>query len=63
MPSGAVQLSAVERKIQQKTNGVSVKRAKSFGSTSAPTSPSSLRRHKQPTLEPRYVLDTCQGSK
>ena len=43
--------SAVERKLQSK-NG-SVKRTKSFGSTSAPSSPSALRRNKQPALEPR----------
>ncbi|XP_066917249.1 ras association domain-containing protein 2-like [Clytia hemisphaerica] len=44
--------SAVERKLQSK-NGASIKRAKSFNSTSAPTSPSLLRRNKQPALEPR----------
>ncbi|XP_057309830.1 ras association domain-containing protein 4-like isoform X2 [Hydractinia symbiolongicarpus] len=59
MPAGSVQLSAVERKIQSKTGtGAGVKRAKSFGSTSAPTSPSVLRRNKQPTVEPRYTKST-----
>ena len=54
MPISGVQLSAIERKLQNhKNGGVSVKRTKSFNSTSAPTSPSALRRNKQPSLEPR----------
>ena len=52
MPTTAAQqLSAIERKLQNR-NGVTVKRAKSF-SSSAPTSPSTFRRKKAPALEPR----------
>lgn len=56
--SSTTQLSNIEKKIQSKTNGISIKRAKSFNSTSAPSSPSALRRNKQPTLEPRYNKST-----
>jgi len=52
MPTSNKPTSAIEKKLLNK-NGVSVKRAKSFSSTSAPNSPSALRRNKQPTLEPR----------
>jgi len=59
MPISSTTLSAVERKIQNKNNnGASVKRSKSFNSTSAPSSPSMFRRKKQPVLEPRYTKST-----
>ncbi|XP_047144946.2 ras association domain-containing protein 4 isoform X2 [Hydra vulgaris] len=53
-----VQLSAVERKLKQKNGSATVKRSKSFNSTSAPTSPNAVKKTKQPSIEPNYTKST-----